>query len=196
MSFVSIIASPEWASVVSDGQLVDLAKNGERTVLPGMKPSVLRISEQQLLVCTGSASILKIIREKFPFQKGAYVINESSIRIMEELVRSVPFESQDVLVALVDASGPVNCRLFSNSPNDSWQTLTPDHKRLASLFLAGRNINEEKIKRISNEFNRLILIYGKETANQVVEAQKDLNRLAGEFDHTVSQRIYRFLLQR
>ncbi|WP_100487870.1 hypothetical protein [Sporolactobacillus pectinivorans] len=196
MSFVSIIASPERVSVVSDCHLTDLDKNGDRIVLPGTKPSMVKVSENQLVVCTGSASALKKIKKMYPFQKENHVFNETALEAIEETIRHVPFEKQDVLFALVDCSGPVSCMIVSNKPGDRRQTLVPDHRRLAVLFLAGREISEENAKRISDEFNRLVQSTGKERTNQIFEAQKKLNQYVAGLDHTVSQRIYHLLLEK
>lgn len=194
MSFVSIIASARLASAVSDGWLVDLSDNGESVILPGSKPSMVRISERQIIACTGSASVLKIIKNGFPFQKNDYVFDESRMNFFEQSVQEVPYEKQDVLLALIDASGPMTCSMFSNEPGQSWHVLRPDGGRLATMFLAGRAIDEVKIKKISEEFNRLLRMYGEKSSEQIFSAQRALNHLVSGLDPSVGPRTYRQLV--
>ncbi|GGL62217.1 hypothetical protein [Sporolactobacillus putidus] len=190
MSFVSIVASDNMASVVSDGLLVDLSGNGEPAILPGKKPSMIRISSRQILACTGSAAVLKSLRKAFPYQENAWSINESRMHILEQLVREVPFEKQEVLLALVDAGGMMTCSMFSNEPGEKWHVLRPEGERLATMFLAGREINETKIKQVSEEFGRLIHLYGKDSTDHIFAAQRELIHFVSETDPLVGGQIF------
>ncbi|WP_332238549.1 hypothetical protein [Sporolactobacillus sp. KGMB 08714] len=190
MSFVSIIATDKMASAVSDGRLVNLNENGQPAMIPGEKPGIIRLSGRQILACTGSAAALKSLRKVFPYQDRAWSFNESQIHVLERFVRAVPYEKQDVLVALVDAGGPMTCRMFSNEPGEKWHVLRPEKERLATMFLAGREIDKTKMRRISEEFGRLLHMYGEDSPEHIFAAQRELNHFVSEMDPLVGRRIF------
>lgn len=195
MSFVSIIASPMRVSAVSDGTLVDVNENGEIVKLPGAKPSLIRISEAQLIASTGSATVLKGLREQFPYKKEAYVTDETFYEQLKQAADSIPYSNQDVLIALADITRGVSCRIISNQPQSTWQTLIPDTDRLAALYLAGRTVNEEHIKEIAAEADRKMRLFGKNTPEQIFRAQKSLNRFVARLDGTVGIRTFKMILE-
>ncbi|RYM04756.1 hypothetical protein EWH99_09080 [Sporolactobacillus sp. THM7-7] len=190
MSFVSIIASSERVSAVSDCRLVDLTDEGTRQAVPGSKPGLVRISDCQLLACTGSATVLKRMKKEFPFRRQHYKMDQEMLDHLAQLASAVPFAHQDVLISLVSTAGSVSCRLFSNKPGDAWQTLIPEKGRLATLFLAGRDIDEQAIRTIYNEFARLLGLYGGEDDfRQIRRAQEELNHFASGIDPLIGERI-------
>lgn len=196
MSFVSIIASTRLISAVSDGTQVDLNEQGEIVLLPGVRPSLIRISENQLIACAGSASVLRYLKKSFPFKREGYEINSAVTGELERAAHLVPFSKQDVLIALADVSEQVMCRIISNRPDDDWQTLIPSQDRLAALYLAGRTVDEESIKEIAAECNRQLQLFGKETPDQIYRAQKSLNYFVADRDATVGTRVFRIMLER
>ncbi|WP_353947755.1 hypothetical protein ABNN70_10535 [Sporolactobacillus sp. Y61] len=190
MSFVSIIASDQWASVVSDNHLVDMNKQGKIVVRPGSKPSALRISDSQIICCTGSASALREIRENFLFRDEAYKISQDQWDWLTTRIRRIPHQVQDVLLAVVDHSQKMTCQMISNQPGDTWHRLYPEGERLAALYMAGRGVDEYQIRQISAECSRLIRKSGKNSVEQVSSAQKALNKFAGDLDHTIGTRTF------
>lgn len=195
MSFVSIIASTRRISAVSDGTLVDVDEDGKIITLPGAKPSLIQISEAQLIASTGSAAVLKGLREQFPYNKQAYVTDETFYERLKKAANSIPFSKQDVLVALADVTRGVSCRIISNQPQSAWQTLIPRMDRLAALYLAGRTVNEEQIKEIAAEADRTFRLFGKQTPEQILRAQKSLNRFVAGLDGTVGIRTFKMILE-
>lgn len=196
MSFVSIIASTRFVSAVSDGRQVDLNERGDLVTLPGTKPSLIRISENQLIACAGSASVWRHLKKIFPFKRETYEINSAVTGELERAARLVPFSKQDVLITLADVSQQVMCRIISNRPDDDWQTLIPGQDRLAALYLAGRTVDEKSIKEIAAECNRQLEFFGKETPDQIYRAQKSLNCFVADRDATVGTRVFRIMLER
>jgi hypothetical protein len=194
MSFVSIIASTRLVSAVSDGTQVDLNERGDIVMLPGTKPSLIRISENQLIACTGSTSVLHQLKKSFPYKDEAYEMTSAFTGELERAAHSVPFSKQDVLIALADVSGEVICRIISNDPDQDWQTLVPSRDRLAALYLAGRSIDEEHIKEIAAECDRQLQLFGKETPDQIYRVQKSLNQFVASRDTTVGTRVFRIML--
>jgi hypothetical protein len=196
MSFVSIIASTRWISAVSDGTLVDVNGQGQIITLPAAKPSLIRISDTQLIACTGSASVLRRLKEKFPYKKEAYIIDKEVREELKQDACSVPFSRQDVLIAVAEVTSSATCRVISNQPGSAWQTLIPSPDRLAALYLAGRTVNEKEIKEIAAEADRQLQLFGKETPEQILRVQKSLNRFVAGKDATVGQRIFKMILER
>ncbi|MCI1882255.1 MAG: hypothetical protein LKI94_08705 [Sporolactobacillus sp.] len=188
MSFVSIIASPRQVSVVSDCCPVDLTETGNRVALTGNKPSATMLSECQILVCTGSCSAFKKMRKYFPYRSEPYTIGEKLLRGLEEPVQQVSYARQDVFAALVDTRGTVSCRLFSNRPGDRWKTLIPTEERWATLFLAGREVDEHAIGHIFHEFSRLLGLYGRNDFKQIKRAQRELNHWVAANDPLIGRR--------
>ncbi|WP_010631279.1 hypothetical protein [Sporolactobacillus vineae] len=196
MSFVSIIASTQRVSAVSDGTLVEVNGEGHITALPGAKPSLIRISDTQLVACTGSASVLRRLKERFPYKKEPYVIDKEIRDELKQEACSVPFSQQDVLIAVAEVTAGVVCRIISNQPGAAWQTLVPSPNRLAALYLAGRAVNEEEIKEIAAEADRQLQLFGKETPEQILNVQKSLNRFVAGKDAAVGQRIFKMVMEK
>lgn len=196
MSFVSIIASERWASAVSDHLLVDIGKNGDMTVLPGSKPSMFKISARQIVACTGSASVLHRLKTEWPFRESAYSFDRDFMRTGASAVEAISITKQDILLALIDSSGPMICHMFSNQPDQEWQTLVPEGGRLATLFLAGRGIDKERIRMISRRCSSLLQPYEKISPDRAYAVQKQLNQYATALDKTVGARIFRLAIQK
>ncbi|RYL90315.1 hypothetical protein EWI07_11735 [Sporolactobacillus sp. THM7-4] len=196
MSFVSIIASSEFASVVSDGCLSDLDETGRRVIVPGSRPSFVRVSECQLIACTGSARSLKQVKAAFPFRKEGYAFGADNLATLEKIIRCVPYHAQDALIAIVNAEPTMSCRMISNEDGQGWQTLRPESDRFAVLFLGGRELNEDKMKQIYRVFNQQIKNDGQKNPQSIFSAQKDVSRLAAELDSSVNKRIFHQLIRK
>lgn len=196
MSFVSIIATEQWISAVSDGNLVEFDKEGNWQIKPGKKPSFFRISERQFIACTGSSEAWSRIKKEFPFKKEPYPLDKDMLNHLEDVVRGVPQNQQDVLLVVADATNRVTCRMISNQPDTKWTVIEPESGRTGTLFLAGKLIDEKKIRLISEEFNRLLQVHGKDESKQVVLAQRELNKIAATLDPTIGTRIYQLLINK
>lgn len=189
LSFVSIIASNQWVSVVSDGNQVEASNAGEVQISLSKKPSFVRISEYQFIACTGSEKRLKRIKRLFTFQDHPYKIDSAMLAQLKEEVTSVPSDRQDVLLAIADAAEGCVCRMISNKPGARWITLRPEYDRAATLFLAGKGIDEQKISFLSDECNRLLRHKEGKLDNAII-VQTQLNRIAATLDATIGSRVF------
>lgn len=86
--------------------------------------------------------------------------------------------------------------MISNQPDTKWTAIEPESGRTGTLFLAGKLIDEKKIRLISEEFNRLLHVHGKDESKQVVLAQRELNKIAATLDPTIGTRIYQLLINK
>ncbi|QAA22455.1 hypothetical protein [Sporolactobacillus terrae] len=194
MSFVSIIASNQWISVVSDGNQVEANDEGEIQISLSKKPNFVRISDYQFIACTGSEKRLKRIKRMFTFQDHPYAIDSAMLAQLKEEVTAVSSDRQDVLLAIADAAEGCVCRMISNKPGARWITIRPEHGRAATLFLAGKGIDEQKIRFLSDECNRL-LRHKEEKLDNAIIVQVQLNRIAATLDSTIGSRIFRLTIK-
>jgi hypothetical protein len=195
MSFVSIIATKQWISAVSDGNLVEITSEGTCRVCPGQKASFIQISEQQFIACTGSRSIRNKIKGDFPFSETPYVFDDDILGQLKQEVQTIPNQWQDVLLVVGGAVQQIECRMISNQANSDWATIHPQLGKAGTLFLAGKGIDERKIKLIAEEFNRLIRTHGQDDLKNVIRAQNKLNRLATTLDPTIGSRVFHLLIK-
>ncbi|MFC6387003.1 hypothetical protein ACFP7A_10345 [Sporolactobacillus kofuensis] len=196
MSFVSIIATDHWISTVSDGNLVEFSEKGTWAIRPGQKQNYVQISQRQCIVCTGSAELWERIKKMFPYTQERYVLEQDLFGKLKEIISLVPAERQDVLVAILDAQEQVICHMISNQTGAEWTQIQPTSRRMGTLFLAGRMIDEQKIQQIAEEFNRLLQVFGKNDPRQVMLAQKELNKYVTVLDPTVGQRVFHLLIKK
>ncbi|SFF99187.1 hypothetical protein [Sporolactobacillus nakayamae] len=196
MSFVSIIATNQWISAVSDGNLVEISTEGECHVCPGQKASFIQISKQQFIACTGSRSIRNKIKRNFPFSENPYVFDDDILAQLKQDVQTVPNQWQDVLLVIGEAVQQIECRMISNQANSDWVAIHPQSGKAGTLFMAGKGIDERKIKRIAEEFNRLIQTHGQDDWRNVIRAQNRLNQFVSTFDPTTGSRVFHLLIKK
>ncbi|MFT8311064.1 MAG: hypothetical protein ABF629_07860 [Sporolactobacillus sp.] len=189
MSFVSIIATDQWISAVSDGTLVEVIEKGKIKRCLGNKPSFLRISKRQFIACTGSAALLNRVKNDMPFNSQPYVINQAMLSRLEHGVKSISAEWQDVLLVVADLTEKSVCRMISNQKDADWVNVVPQYGRAGTLFLAGKGIDNQKIKLIYEECSRM-LGDKQNDLKSVIIAQNKLNRLAAKFDPSIGSRLF------
>lgn len=195
VSFVSIVADPNWATIVSDSYLIDETAEGSFKVIPGRKPSYMRLSASQLIACTGSARLLRQLKSDYLFQQRAWKIDARMLNEMRLKVAAISPERQDVLAAIVEAGERMSCRMISNEAGAVWQTLEPDNHRLATLFMASRAIDPEQIAGLAAKLDRRLKMIGK-SQEEVLRAQKETLLDAAKIDTTVSQQSFHLVVSR
>ncbi|MCO7125665.1 hypothetical protein NIE88_07770 [Sporolactobacillus shoreicorticis] len=194
MSFVSIIATDKWISAVSDSNLLEVSEKGDMKRCLGNKPSFTRISKRQFIACTGSAALLNRIKHNMPFKFQPYVVNEALLSELEQEVKKFSTERQDVLLVIADLAEKSICRMISNRKDDDWVSIVPERGRAGTLFLAGKEIDEQKIKFIYEECNRMLGSKQRDLKNVII-VQKKLNRLAMKFDSSIGSRVFQLTIK-
>lgn len=198
MSFVSIIATENFATITSDGRVIERTESGEIIKKAERTPSFIKISGKQVVACTGNPALLRQMEETFPFKKSGTYLLRNRMNTFEAQVKQVPYEVEDVLLATVEinGSGSIECWMVSNQPGQAGQRLQPKEGKIVTIFMAGRHINEEKIKKIMEKFSELSNQYGRNTANKILNAQKELNRFVADIDLSVNKHTFSLTLKK
>lgn len=186
MSYVSIVASTEWASIRSDCRLIEVSDSGKQKILPANKPSFFKISKKQLIACTGSASLLRQLKKDYCFQKRAYPITPIFLDDLKKRAAGYSSELQDVVIAFVNAAeGELTCQMITNEQESDWKFLVPDANRLAMVFMAGKEIDKQEMAYITKLFKEYLEVKEK-TPTGIADAQKEIIRYVAGVDPLVS----------
>ncbi|WKB34757.1 hypothetical protein QS257_12585 [Terrilactibacillus sp. S3-3] len=197
MSFVSIIATENFATIMSDGLAIERTAGGEIIKKSEWTPGFIKISGKQVVACTGNPALLRQMGEAFPFKRSNTYPLRNRMNTFEARVKQVPYEVEDVLLATVEINeaGHIECRMVSNQPGQAGQVFSLKRERLRRSSWPAAILMKKK-KKIMEKFSELSDQYGRNTANKILNAQKELNRFVADMDPSVNKHTFGLTLKK
>lgn len=196
MSFVSIVVSSEFVTVMSDGRV-----SGENnTVLEENYKKFKKISPKQFIAYVGSRAICEHIVEQIEYiDEQIYNLYDTAIKIKEvisgEQLRSI---NSYFAIGGLDLDGQFRIYVISNLPKEEIeiiQNVSKDgltYKLLTSPFIVER-INREEMEQIFITFLRKT---GFNTPDKCLQAQKLLSHFIADIDTSVNKHSFSLTIKK
>lgn len=192
MSFVSVIGSEDFITVVSDGLVKDTTTGKE---LDQRYQKFNRISDNQFVAFAGNQGVADALKEAIPFiNKPRDLISTSEI-IHNRLLEVIPVEKarMSVVIGGVSPSGNIEFHSFTNDVGQKIKSYYPTSDGVLCSFLQSSEISELDLSPI---FINFLGETGLNTSNKVLKAQKKLNNYVAERDSTVNKVTFELVIKK
>jgi hypothetical protein len=195
MSFVSIVATKDFVTVVSDGLAINL-ETGE--VIENRYKKFFKISEKQFIAFAGNKGIADHIKEIINYKKEGYNLFQLISALYWQITREIPFERARVLVAVggVNENGEIEFHTFINKPGETINSYRPKNDEITYSFLESKFIDEGKHQIIENKFIEYLSVNGYNTPYKVLRSQVQLNKLVCGMDPSVNNITFELYIRK
>jgi hypothetical protein len=197
LSFVSIVSTEKFISVMSDGLVTNISPNKDVIRLEEDYQKFIRISPKQFIAFTGSKDIFEQIKNETPYKTERYDLKELA-NIFYKKSRAVPENEGRVMIG-VGGIGQDDCIEFytlTNSQEDLLKSFKPINDEISYAFLESSYIDEKKHSEINIEFIKLLKKNGVNTVNKILRTQKELNMFVEAFDPSVNKRTFELYIKK
>ncbi|EEK58811.1 hypothetical protein ICM_01397 [Bacillus cereus BAG1X2-3] len=189
MSFLSVVLTKDFISVMADG-MVSKLEDDKLTELKSDYKKFKKISQYQFVTFTGAVRIFENIIRKYSYKESPYdleiVANEIKQLLLQE-IRDNKLAGQVVVGGI--QSGDIIAYAIT-SDNQINRLYKPTGSELAQLYLTSEYIDPK----IKEDIPSLFIDFCKKT-NNIEESQILLNRIVADNDPTVNNEIQRLLIE-
>ena len=190
MSFVSVFATQDFITVMSDG-LVTKEKNQE--VLKEDYQKFHLISSKQFMAYTGLKGRADQFKEIVKFSETGYNLSQLSQDLYNLINKSISPQEEKVSIVVggVDLDSQIRFYAYHNAPGRSIEKYWPVDSQPDCVFLESNYISYMH-NTLVEKFNGYIQETGYNTSDKVLRAQEMLNLYVDSLDPTVNKNTFSY----
>ncbi|MCG3089142.1 hypothetical protein [Sporosarcina cyprini] len=190
MSFVSVIATNSYITVVSDGKVT--GRDGETLETDYQKSR--KISDKQFIAVTGDRDMADQIFGIATYKEEPYNLLNASIDLRKKLINAMRNQPRVVLVVIggVNEWGKIVYYYFTSKPEQQMIRGLPGDKHEKG-FLSSDKVNPNKIE---EKFDEFIDSVGIKTPHESLEVQRKLNDFVAGIDETVNENKFELIIEK
>lgn len=185
MSFVSVIQTEKFITVVSDGQVTN---ESDKTIIQKDYKKFKKISPNQYIAFAGSRGWCELLLEDLPFNEKGYNL-EQIVLGMKESISKLPFELGKMLLSVggVNADGKLVAYKLSNHEGSEIESFQASGDDISYTFLYNGSAED----RLGGDLEKVLLDcireIGYNTPNKAIRIQKKLNNYIADVDDGVNK---------
>ncbi|KAB7635268.1 hypothetical protein [Bacillus sp. B3-WWTP-C-10-D-3] len=185
MSFISVVATENLITVMSDGMESQKVNGKIEEVSPNYK-KFKKISEKQFIAYAGNTGICTYIANKYKFKYEVYNLEEVAFEIQKELLQFPRNETKNQFIIGGVQNGEVLCYTVKNDEGLP-ELVKPEKKKGSQIDIKLTTLSSNYLKKkIERNLTKSFETFFKKNNNQVLHAQLMLNNLVAENDPTVN----------
>ncbi|MGE7874801.1 hypothetical protein [Bacillus paramycoides] len=185
MSFVSIIQTEKFITVVTDGQVTSAT---DKTILQKNYKKFKKISPNQYIAFAGSKGWCEILLDLLPFKEQGYDL-EGIVPEIKEFISKVPSELGRFLISIGGANenGQLVIYKLSNHEGTDIERFQATGDDVSFTFLHNGSAEERLGGDLTEVLIQLIREIGYNTPNKTIRVQKRLNDFVANVDDSVNK---------
>ncbi|OMC83350.1 hypothetical protein [Viridibacillus sp. FSL H8-0123] len=189
MSFVSIIGTKDFITVMSDGLVVD--RKDDSKILDTRYKKFHLIAPKQFIAFTGNQGIAEKVKGILKYNPNGYNMYSTIVELGNQILKEVPLEIIiNLTIGGINEKGEVEFHKFVKKQGSNIQSFKPINDAICYDFMGSPYITPKIQDNLKVQFQKLIKINGFNTPNKVLKTQKKMNDLVSEIDPTVNKAIF------
>lgn len=190
MSFISIIATENFITVVTDGQVTKDGKAVENNYKKYKK-----ISNNQFIAFGGAKEICETFIKNLDFLGNEQYDLQTLATNLSNAIKQIPYETYRILFVIggLNARNQIEFYSFSNIPESQDQYSNPKGDEISYAFLSSPDIDDSHFEKHLIEY---LSITGFNTPNKCIKAQKMLNSYVETIDNTVNKTTFELVIRK
>ncbi|MFE6135575.1 hypothetical protein [Bacillus sp. NPDC057893] len=188
MSFVSVVVSEKFITVMSDG-MQSIEVDGKFIELSSDYKKFKKISEKQFIAFTGSAEICTNIANKYKFKYESYNLEEVVLEIQQELLQYPRSETKNQFIVGGIQNGKILAYTIKN--DGEGPKLVDSENGIQLVHMAGNHLQNKVERNLIKTFDK----YLKQVNYNSIIAQTMLNNLVADNDPTVNKNVRHLVIE-
>ncbi|OOR57485.1 hypothetical protein BGP34_13470 [Bacillus mycoides] len=194
MSFVSVIQTEKFITVVTDGQVTS---NTDKTIIQKDFKKFKKISPKQYIAFAGSKGHCEILLELFPYKEEGYLLGQLAMEI-KGAISKLPSEIGRVLLSIGGLNENSHLVMYkvSNHEGTEIEEYKATGDNLNYMFLHNGSAEEK----LSGDLEKILLdnirSIGYNTANKALRVQKQLNNDVADVDDSVNKITFNLTIKK
>lgn len=185
MSFVSVIQTEKFITVVTDGQVTSTS---DKTILQKNYKKFKKISPNQYIAFAGSKGLCEMLLEFLPFKEQGYVL-EQIVPEIKEFISKIPSQLGRLLISVggVNEKEQLVIYKLSNHEGTDIEKFQATGDDISFTFLHNGSAEENLGGDLTEVLIQLIREIGYNTSNKTIRVQKRLNDYVADVDDSVNK---------
>ncbi|MGX5574892.1 hypothetical protein ACWKTS_26660 [Bacillus toyonensis] len=193
MSFVSVIQTEKFLTVVSDGQVTN---ESDKTIIQKDYKKFKKISPNQYIAFAGSKGWCELLLEDLPFKEKGHNL-EQIVSGMKESISKLPFELGKSLLSVggVNEDEKLVIYKLSNQEDTEIDRVQASGDGISYALLYNGSMEE----RVGRSLEKVLLEYireiGYNTPNKAIRIQRKLNNYIADVDDSVNKITFNLMIK-
>ncbi|WP_337034833.1 hypothetical protein [Paenibacillus illinoisensis] len=190
MSFVSIIATKDFLTIMSDGRVMGI--NG--TPIEENYQKFLKVGDSSFIAYAGDRAFCEMLSRDIQgmVESKSY---DTAIQVLEQIFKKADFGERSVLMGIGGLNSSGNIEFFTISSKNyviQKQKYYPENDTVSYAFLNNTKMGHEEFQ---EKLIELLRETGYGAPSQTIQAQRLLNNFIAELDNSVNKSTFRFVIK-